>query len=222
LDHDEKQAALGTLASRPAYALALLDAIEEKRVPRGDVSAFTARQLQDLKDKRVTERLAKVWGQLRQTPAAKKALIAKYKDLLTPDVLSKADPAHGRLVFRKICAQCHVLHGEGAKIGPDLTGSNRGDLHYVLENLIDPSAVIGRDYQLTNIVTTDGRLISGIVVAENDRAVTVQTTTERLVVPRGDIEDRRLTNISMMPEGMIEQMSFTQLRDLVRYLASKQ
>jgi putative heme-binding domain-containing protein len=219
---DERQDAITTLASRPAYALALLDAVAAKQVPRSDVTAFTARQLQDLGDKKVSERLAKVLGQLRQSSGEKKTLIAKYKALLTPEILAKADPAHGRLVFNRTCFQCHTLFGAGNKIGPDLTGSNRSDLHYILENMIDPSAMIGNDYRLTNIVTDGGRLVSGIIVEETERALTVQTATERLVIPKNNIEVRRESPVSMMPEGQIEQMSFTELRDLIGYLRSKE
>lgn len=219
---DEKQDALATLASRKYSALELLGAIESKRIPRTDVSPFTARQMLDLKDKEVAERLARVWGQVRQSSADKKALITKYKTLLTPDVLKNAEPAHGRLVYKRTCFQCHTLFGEGNKIGPDLTGSNRADLHYVLENIIDPNAIIGRDYQLTNIVTKNGRLVTGIILEENDRAVTMQGPTERLIVSKTDIEERQVLPISMMPEGQIEQLTFVELRDLVAYLASKE
>jgi putative membrane-bound dehydrogenase-like protein len=218
----EKQIAIATLTSRPKYALVLLDAMEKKQIPRGDVSVFAARQMSDLKNKEVSERLAKVWGTVRSTPGQKKAQIAKYKALLAPEVLAKADPAKGRLVFNKMCGQCHLLFGEGKKIGPDLTGSNRNDLHYVLENMIDPSAVIGKDYQLTNITTKGGRLISGIVVEENEQSLTLQTATERLVVTAAEIDRRQLSNVSMMPEGQLEQMTFSELCDLVRYLGSKE
>jgi putative heme-binding domain-containing protein len=95
-------------------------------------------------------------------------------------------------------------------------------LHYLLENMIDPSAVIGSDYRLTNILTKNGRLIPGIIVEETDRAVTVQTATERLVLSKSDIETRRVSSVSLMPEGQIEQMSFTELRDLIGYLQSKE
>jgi putative membrane-bound dehydrogenase-like protein len=218
----EKQDALATLASRPRYALALLEALDKKRLPRSDVSAFTARQLQDLRDKKVTDRLAQVWGQIRPSPAQKKALIAKYKGLLTAEAMAKADRGKGRLVFNRTCFQCHMLFGEGNKIGPDLTGSNRGDLHYLLENIIDPSAVIGKDYQLTNIVTSNGRFIAGIIVEETERALTVQTATEKLVLSKSDVEERRVMPVSMMPEGQIDQLTFTELRDLIAYLGSKE
>ncbi|HMF20407.1 MAG TPA: hypothetical protein VKE98_24570, partial [Gemmataceae bacterium] len=222
LTPEEKQDAISTLASRPSYALALLDAVEKKQVPRSDLTPFTARQLQDLRDKQVSQKLEKVWGQLRQSSAEKKALIGKYKALLNSDVLAKADRSQGRVVFKKTCYQCHMLFGDGNKIGPDLTGSGRFDLHYLLENMIDPSAVIGSDYRLTNILTKNGRLIPGIIVEESERAVTVQTATERLVLSKSDIESRRTSSVSLMPEGQIEQMSFTELRDLIGYLQSKE
>jgi putative membrane-bound dehydrogenase-like protein len=222
LGDSEKRDAMTTLASRPAYALALLDAVERKQIPRSDISAFTARQLMDLRNRQVTTRLEKVWGQVRQTPGEKKKLIEKYKRMLTTDVLAKADRPNGRLIFSRTCQQCHTLFGEGAKIGPDLTGSNRADLHYVLENSVDPSAVIGRDYQLNNIFTKKGQLVAGIIVEETERALTVQTPTERVVLSKADIEDRQVAKVSMMPEGQLEKLTRDELRDLVGYLASKE
>jgi putative heme-binding domain-containing protein len=221
LSDAEKQDAISTLASRPLYALALLDAVEHKKLPRADVTPFTARQLLDLKSKDVTARLEKVWGTLRKTPGEKQALIDRYKKMLTPDVLAKADLPKGRALFNKTCAQCHKLFGEGHSIGPELTGSDRANLHYVLENSVDPSAVIGSDYRLTNIVTSKGRLVAGIVVEETERALTVQTATERIVLPKDEIEERKQSNVSMMPEGQLEKLSPDELRDLVGYLASK-
>ena len=158
---------------------------------------------------------------IRRTPEEKQRLIRKYKKMLTPPVLARANLSRGRLVFSKTCQQCHTLFGEGAKIGPDLTGSNRADVHYILENSVDPSAVIGRDYQLVNVVTKKGRLVAGIVVEETDRALTLQTPTERVVLSRADIEERKLSPVSMMPEGQLEKLTAEELRNLVAYLGSK-
>lgn len=221
LTSPEKQDAVATLASRPAFAAALLNAVEKKQIPAADISVFAARQLRDLKDPAIAERLNRIWGQVRPTSAEKKQLIEKYKGLLTSDVVAKADLTNGRAVFEKTCMQCHALYGQGGKIGPDLTGSDRANLHYVIENLIDPGAVIGRDYQLTNIFTAQGRLISGIIVEETERALTVQTANERIVLPKEDIETRQVAPVSMMPEGQVERFSADELRDLVGYLAKK-
>ena len=81
--------------------------------------------------------------------------------------------------------------------------------------------MIGKDYQLVNVFTKKGRLVSGIVVEETDRAVTLQTLTERVVLAKADIEERQVSPVSMMPEGQLEKLTPTELRDLVGYLASK-
>src|SRR5207245_2739422 len=77
--------------------------------------------------------------------------IARYKKLLTPELLKTGDASAGRALFAKTCMQCHTLYGEGGKVGPDLTGSNRQDLDYLLVNIVDPSAVIAKDYMVSII-----------------------------------------------------------------------
>src|SRR5207248_10862547 len=84
-----------------------------------------------------------------------------------------ADPQHGRAVFAKTCMQCHTLFNVGGKVGPDLTGSNRADLNYILTNVVDPSAVIGKDYLVSIIKSKDHRVLSGIIKADDGNAITV-------------------------------------------------
>jgi putative heme-binding domain-containing protein len=216
---EEKADAVHTLASRPAYALALLAALERGRVPRRDLTAFTVRQMLALKDGRVTARVNQVWGVLRPASQEKAAETKRLKQLLTPAALRAADRAHGRLVYAKHCAACHVLFGEGGKVGPELTGGQRANLDYVLENLLDPSAVVGRDYQVTLVQTKDGRLVTGIVTQETDRVLTLQTQNEVVRVPKEDVEERQQSNVSMMPEGLLAKLAPEEVRDLVAYLA---
>jgi putative heme-binding domain-containing protein len=120
-----------------------------------------------------------------------------------------------------VCASCHRLYGEGGTVGPDLTGADRANLHYFLENAIDPSAAVAGDYKLVNIYTTQGRLVAGIVVEETERAVTVQTATEKVVLSRSDVDERAPSPVSMMPEGLLDKLTPEQLRDLAGYLATK-
>jgi putative heme-binding domain-containing protein len=217
----EKIDAVNALAARSAYAVALLDAVEQGTVPRGDISAYTARQLQAFGDKRISERLAKVWGASRQTSKEKAALIAKYKGLLSSEYMADANVASGRRVYQRACASCHRLYGEGGQVGPDLTGSNRKNLDYILENVLDPSALINRDYKLTLILTEDGRLLSGIIAEQNDAAVTIQTVNQRVVLPRPDIERMQASDVSMMPEGVLDKLGNEEIRDLVAYLRTE-
>ena len=166
---DEKSDAIQTLASRGPYALALLDAIDAKTIPRGDINSYTIRQLQTLKTPELAAKLAKVWGEVRPASADKAKLMAKYKAELKPDVLKKANLANGRALYAKSCASCHRLFGEGGDIGPDLTGSQRTNLDYILENVLDPSAIVPKEYQVTVVVTTAGRTLTGIVKKEIGR-----------------------------------------------------
>jgi putative membrane-bound dehydrogenase-like protein len=217
---EDRTHAIHTLASRPTYALALLEAIEKERVPRRDLSAFTVRQMLSLKNKQIEAKLNKIWGAIRPASADKTKLTARYKTLLTPDYMRKADPSAGRLTFSRTCASCHIMFGEGAKIGPELTGAQRGNLDYVLGKLLDPSAVVARDYQVTVLQTKDGRLITGIVKQESDQVITIQTQNESILVPKNEVEQRAKSPISMMPEGLLAKLSDVEVRDLIAYLAS--
>jgi putative heme-binding domain-containing protein len=216
----EKSDAIQTLSARSKYALALLDAIDAKAIPRADLTSYTIRQLQALKSKEVTDKLTKVVGEIRPASEEKTKLMAKYKADLKPDTLKKANLPNGRALFAKSCANCHRLFGEGGDIGPDLTGSQRTNLDYVLENVLDPSAIVAKEYQVTVIETKAGRTLSGIIKKESDAAVTVQLQNELVVVPKGDIESRLQTKVSMMPEGILEGLRLEEVRDLVAYLAS--
>ncbi len=214
----EKADAVATLASRPAFAMALLDAMEQGKVDRRDLSAFTARQLLALNDKALTEKLTKVWGAVRK-PQDKSALMNRYQSVVPPGALAKADRAHGRQIFAKTCATCHTLFGEGAKIGPDLTGSQRANSEYILTKLLDPNAVVAQDYQVTIIMTRSGRTLNGLVKEEDAKTLVLQTQNEVIRVAKADIDERKKSPVSMMPEGLLAPLSDVEVRDLIAYLA---
>ena len=221
LSEAERADAIGTLSSRQAYSLKLLDAVEKGIVPRGDISPFTARQLQAFHSPEIDEKLQRAWGSVPAMSVEKSALIAKYKAILAPEKLKEANPSKGRLVFSRACQQCHRLFGTGGNVGPDLTGSQRTSLDYVLENVLDPSRVIGKDYQLVTVITTNGRLISGIVRERSEATLLLQTANESVLLSSDDILDTKPSDISMMPENIFESLSETEVRDLVRYLGSE-
>ena len=129
-DTEARHAAFSTLAGRPAYAKALVAALQSNQIPRQDLSAATVRQLRDLGDKDIDAYIAKHWGVARTSSAEKLKEIERWKGILTDARLKSADPARGHAVYAKTCAQCHQLYGAGGKVGPDLTGSNRANLDY--------------------------------------------------------------------------------------------
>jgi putative membrane-bound dehydrogenase-like protein len=216
----ERAEAINTLAARPAYAKPLLQAVRDGKLPAGEISAFHARQLSDFHDPGINADLKELWGEVRVSAAEKRALIDGYKKTLTPDVLAKADASAGRAIFNKSCANCHVLYGEGRKIGPDLTGSNRKNLDYLLENVVDPSASVAADFRSVSVTLSDGRVLSGVVGQQNDRTVTLLTAQEPQVLDRKEIEELTPTGQSLMPDGQLQQMTPEQIRDLIKYLMS--
>ncbi len=218
LSMSEKRDALNTLAARKPSASALLDALRDKAVPKQDFTAAVIRQLSDYAELR--ERVAQEWGIVRPTPEARAKDIEKMRRELLKG--PPGDPASGRAIFSRTCMQCHALFGVGGKVGPELTGGNRTDLDYLLVNLMDPSAVVGRDYTATTIRTTGGRVITGIVKQEDRNTVTLATENDTIVLAVADIDARKQSDVSMMPEGLLQNLRPEERRDLIAYLKSRE
>ena len=99
--------------------------------------------------------------------------------------------SRGRAVFDRVCGACHRLYGSGGEIGPDLTGSGRDNLDYLLENIVDPGATVSADFRMVVVAMRDGRVLNGLVKAQSPRTVTLQTQTEAIVLDRSEIEALR-------------------------------
>jgi putative membrane-bound dehydrogenase-like protein len=220
LGQDERRDALDTLSARASYATSLLDALEAERIPRTDLGAFVARKIESLNDAELAVRLEGLWGRVRPSAEEKTARIAELKATLTGGALLAADPSRGREVFARTCQQCHTLFGTGGDVGPELTGANRADLDYLLSNVIDPNAVVGKDYLATLVWTTGGRLVTGIQRASNDSAITLQSENETVVVAREEIDVLRLSDLSTMPEGLLATLAADEIAGLFAYLQS--
>jgi putative heme-binding domain-containing protein len=214
----EKRDAISTLAARKEYARALLDAVGAKKIPSADISADIVRQLRNLGDPALTKRITEVWGVVRDTPADRKKLIAQYQKMLKSPPLQVVDLALGRAIYAKTCQNCHTMYGVGGKVGPDITGSNRANLDYLLENILDPSAVIQKEYAATIIELKNGRFITGIVRNETPAALTVLTANETLTVARDDIDSVKPTPTSMMPDDQLKDFKQHEIRALFAYL----
>jgi putative membrane-bound dehydrogenase-like protein len=218
----DRPALLSILASRPTFASALLDQLDSDQgsISRADLSPILARQIRNLNDEGLSRRLSELWGELRETADEKKHEMNVFREMLKPEAISQADRDAGRKLFATRCGSCHLLFGEGQKIGPDLTGAQRTSVEYLLENIVDPSAVVSREYRQTLITTVDGRVLSGLVLSRNEKSITLQTPTEQLQVRLEDIESEQLTSQSSMPEGLLNQLSMPELLNLFAHLTA--
>ena len=215
-----RQAAITTLVSRPQFAGILLDAVYSGKIDRSEVSAFQLRQMQNSGNSDLSQRVAKLWPELEEQSQEKTAHIAELRDKLTPQALSAADTSAGRWLFSQSCANCHTLFGEGKKIAPDLTGAQRSNLNYLLENIVDPSATVSKNFKLSIVLLEDGRVLNGVVVGQTEKTLTIQTATDQIVIQRAEIEERHESLVSMMPDKLLNVLSDEQIRNLIAYLMS--
>ncbi len=218
LDTAGKRDALTTLASRVSYAKALMAAIDKGEVKANELPADIVRQLRAHGQKDINMKLDKVWGVSRSTPKAKLKEIAKYKKLLEAKPAKPVNLSRGRSLFQRTCAQCHKLYGEGGEIGPDITGSDRNNLDYLLTNILDPNAEIPNDYRTTILRTKDNRILVGVVRRSEGQSVTMATPAEVVTMAKSDVASIEQQNFSMMPEGLVLALKKDELQDLVAYL----
>ena len=209
-----------TLASRVEFATLMLQGVADGKVDRKFISPFLLRQMQTLGNETLSAQVNELWPELKQLAADKQQKVATWKEKLTPEVLAAANASQGRVLFEQSCAKCHRLFGSPMGIGPDLTGAQRSNLHYVLENTLDPSATLGENYKMTIAVLVDGRVINGIVGAKTEGTTTFNTPTGPMVVENSQIEETRVSNLSIMPEGQLDLLSESHVADLVKYLMS--
>jgi len=220
-DESSRAAVMEVLVSRKEWALSMLDQIEADKIPRADLAAFHARQIRAFGDEALSAKLTEVWGSLRDSPEEKRKLIEDWRKKLTPKVLAAADRSKGRVVFQQVCGACHKMYGEGGAIGPDLTGSGRKDLGYLLENIADPGAVVSKDYRMTTLNLRDGRIITGVIARQNKTSLTLRQIAEETTLDKKSITKRETSEISMMPDGLLQALPEEQIRDLISYLQHK-
>ncbi|WP_172992097.1 PVC-type heme-binding CxxCH protein [Lacipirellula parvula] len=220
LDAAGKELAIDTLTSRANYAAALLAAVKAGAIDRTALSASHARLIAGFNDAELTQALEETWGSIRTTADDKRALIDRLRIALTPRKLEQADASAGRVLFNKTCSNCHVLYGEGKLVGPDLTGSDRRNVTYLLENIVDPSATVGTEFRTTAVLLSSGRALSGVIVGETDKTLILRTQTEEIAVDRDDIEEMVPQELSLMPDGLLTQLTDEQIADLFAYLST--
>lgn len=215
---EQQAATVATLTSRASYAKVLLEAVKAGKVPAAAISPFQARQIRNLGDEALTKLLTDAWGEIRDTPEAKKAEFAKWEAVLKPAALAKADKSKGRMMFTAACGACHKMYGQGGAIGPELTGSDRRNLKYLLENILDPSAVVPADFRVSIFHLKDGRTLSGVVPEQTERTLTIQTPAERLTLERTQIVKQEQMAQSLMPEGLLAALGEENVLNLIAYL----
>jgi len=221
LNDTDRSAVLGTLTSRPELALPLLAAVKAGTFDKKHLSSLQIRQMRNLNHAEVNTLLDATWGKVNDSSEAAKAGIAKFKQAYQSAPLWAFNAKSGEETFKQVCAVCHAMGGVGGKLGPDLAGSWRNGLDYFLENIIDPNAVVGDNFQLHVLTKKDGSVISGVIEQETDTAITARTVTESLIISKADLKDHQKMPVSLMPPSLLESMPERKALELLKYLLSK-
>lgn len=208
-----KGRATDVLLSRPAWTLALLEAIEQGRIPSSELDPARLKLLAGHRQKEIRERAAAL---LAGSQLGRRSdVVEAYRPVLA----MSGDAQRGREVFTRHCASCHRLQGVGHEIGPSLAAMKARGPEAILLNVLDPNREVNPQFLTYSVLTTDGRQLTGILAAETATSITLKRADNATdTVLRIDIEQLRSTGLSLMPEGLEKQIDPASMADLIAYL----
>jgi putative membrane-bound dehydrogenase-like protein len=234
--NDVRTAAFGLLASRGNWALSLLQAVDAGRLDKATVPNDVVRRIRGLESPRSREGglssppggdaaivtlITKHWPNIRQATSAElETEITRLTEVIN---LTTGSPYAGKKLFLENCGVCHKLFTKGGEIGPDLTVYQRSDLPNLLLNIVNPNAEIREGYESFLVETKDGRSLTGFRADQDAEVVVLRTPDGQTVpLPRAEIASMEPAGASLMPEGLLANLSDQQVRDLFAYLRSTQ
>ncbi len=216
-----RNATLALLASRAEWSLALLRAVAAGQPPAAEIPADIVARIRAHRDERVGEMLAKLFPAPAAAPAADwNRRIAAIEAVLKS---GPGNPYAGETHFTARCASCHKLFFKGGKVGPDLTYYQRDNLGTMLLSIVNPNAEIREGFEYVLLETKDGRSLSGFLVERDAQIIVLRGLEgEDIALRQADVKELRPVGRSLMPDGLLEGLSDTALRDLFAYLRISQ
>jgi len=213
-------AAYNLLASRPLWALDLVRAVDAGKIRSSSIPAEVVRKVNLHPNEQLRQLVKKHWGRL--SPATSQEKQMEMRQLIRLVRGGAGDPLRGRTVFETTCSKCHKLFGEGGVVGPDLTGYERDNILFWIENIVDPSAAIREEYTTTVVEMSDGRVLTGILAEQDRRSILLRDPEgKEMRLARENIDAMRASPVSIMPEDQMRALTEQQIRDLFAFLMSK-
>lgn len=218
LPSELRRAVRQVLFARSVSAIDFLRQVDAGQFPADDVPVEQLKLLANHKSGEIDAIVRKHWGNIGPgTPEEKLAVMRRFSNDLRA---GSSNVDNGKLLFSKHCGTCHRLHGVGEKTGPDLTTANRQDQAALLANVVDPSAVIRREYLPYVVTTTSGQVLTGLIAEQDAASITLLTAeNKRIPIPRDTIDELVESDISIMPEQILDKLTPQELRDLFSYLS---
>lgn len=218
-EHSLRDTACRTLATRKAWAVALLDEVLAWRLRPKDIPVDVAQQLRAYDDPQVAQLAEQALGKTVVISSEEKLQQMEHWQQLWKQ--PSADLVAGKEVFAQKCGVCHQLFGEGIAIGPALDAYERGNPRFWLVAIVEPSAEIREGFQSYAVLTVDGRLVTGMLAEQTAHAVTIRSADNQLTtIATEDLEELRALKTSLMPEDVLKDLGDQQISDLFAYLRS--
>jgi putative heme-binding domain-containing protein len=210
--------AVNLLTHRAEWTKSLLDAIAGNQLPKSVLNVSQLRKLQQSRDPKVAAQVKDLWGTIRDRRDSKRERISVEVRGLVRKM--PGNPDSGQAVFKRVCALCHKIYGEGQDVGPDLTSNGRNDFDQLISNVFDPNLVIGPGYQATTIATTDGRILSGLLMENGKERVILKLQGGKAeTIQRSQVEEMRTSELSLMPDSFETQLTSQDIVDLCAFLS---
>jgi putative membrane-bound dehydrogenase-like protein len=218
LDPSVQPIAIELLTQRVAWSKKLLASIGDGKIPRHSLNLSQVRKLLATGDKELAEQVRVKWGTVRdQRNPQREQVIKQMRKLVRTN---HGDAAQGEKVFKRVCAQCHKIHGEGVDVGPELTLNGRSSIDQLLSNVFDPSLVIGAAYRAVIVVTKEGRVLTGLAIEDSPRRVVLKIQGGKTeTIPRDEVDSFKVSNVSLMPEQLENQLTPREIVDLFTFLS---
>jgi putative heme-binding domain-containing protein len=197
---------------------ALLTLIEVGRAsPQLLLQPSIGPRIEAARDAAIKSRAAKLVQSAAPPDEAVGRLLDARRAAMAP---ASTDAPQGAEVFRKHCANCHQLAGEGSKVGPQLDGIGNRGLDRILEDVLDVNRNVDVAFRTTTIATEAGRIVSGILLREEEQnLVLADQEGKELTIAKDEVEVRQPSSVSLMPANFGEVLSEQQLLDLAAFLA---
>lgn len=208
--------AIGLSGTKEGAELLLNTVSEGKASPRLLADKAVDGRFRAGKSKELVDRLEKI---VKDLPPEDDRIAKLIQSRRAGYVAAKPNSAHGAEIYAKTCAGCHRLDGKGNKVGPELDGVFARGVDRLLEDILDPNRNVDQAFRATLIKTTDGRVISGLVLREEGQVLVVAEAADKETrVALKDIEQRVLSQLSPMPTNVLDPLSEADFFDLLSYV----
>jgi putative heme-binding domain-containing protein len=208
-----REEAVNVLLSRTSWHGPLVAALEQGDIQISQLSIPQRARLVAVKDAALAPRVQQLLGKFAL--GSRKEVLDKYQ----PSLKLQADAMRGAVVYRRECANCHKLGGEGHEVGPNLATIQHRSPQEILIHVLDPNREVSPHFLDYSVRLSDGRVLTGLIASESDGGLVLRRAEGREdAVARSEIDEITASGKSLMPEGLEQKISAEEMADLIRYL----